>query len=95
MMCFYSRHRQNLKRWQHIEQLLADRSLKQTLDRAGYQKSYVPSNEEPSWYDTSQMRELLHKQLQLVPVSYDHQNQNQQGSAPTFSTATQTTTNVS
>lgn len=72
-MCIYARHRQNLKRWHHMEQILSDRTLQQTLRKfkqSQYQRSYVPSNDVQHWYDADQMRGIR-ALLPLVPVTND------------------------
>lgn len=77
-MCIYARHRQNKKRWYHMEQVLSDRALQQTLrqfSQSQYQRSYVPSNDVHHWYDADQMRGMR-ALLPLVPVTNDHLNPN-------------------
>lgn len=91
MICFYSRRRQNLKRWHHMEQLLAERSLRQTLEKGTiYQKSYVPSND---WYDANQIYSVQ-VPMSLVPVTNDHVNLNQ-NATNTLTSGTQTGAHVS
>lgn len=99
-MCFYARHRQNVKRWHHMEQVLSDRTLQQTLrkfNQSQHQRSWVPSND-VHWYDADQMRGIR-ALLPLVPVSNDHLNPNgHDTSSPIISAATaatQTTRKVS
>lgn len=94
MMCLYSRRRQNLKRWKHMEQLLIERSLQQSLSiySSIYQKSYVPSTAtsgQHNWYDADQMRGMR-ALMTLMPVINEHRNE-----ASTYTTATQTMTDVS
>lgn len=100
-MCIYARHRQNLKRWHHMEQILSDRTLQQTLRKfkqSQYQRSYVPSNDVQHWYDADQMRGIR-ALLPLVPVTNDHLNPNAHDTnSPITSAAaaaTQTTRKVS
>lgn len=98
MICFYSRRRQNMKRWYHIEQLLSERSLRQTLEKfnkSQYERSFVPSNDVQHWYDAEQMRGIR-ALMPLVPVTNDHLTQNNyEPNAFTAATATQTTNRVS
>lgn len=97
MICFYSRRRQNLKRWHHMEQLLHDRSLRQILEKFNkqsvHQKSCVPSNDEPNWYDANRIHGFR-ALMELVPVTNDHFNQSQNVTA-TLASATQTVHDVS
>lgn len=100
-MCIYARHRQNVKRWHHVEQILSDRSLQQTLrkfNHSQYQRSYVPSNDVHHWYDADQMRGLR-ALLPLVPVANDHLNPNALDTSSPIKlaaeAATQTTRRVS
>lgn len=80
MICLYSRRRQNMKRWHNIEQVLSDRTLRQTLEKfyqSQHQRSWVPTNDAHHWYDADQMRGLralrgLRQLLPLVPVTNDH-----------------------
>lgn len=77
-MCIYARHRQNVKRWYHMEQLLSDRALQQTLrqfSQSQHQRSYVPSNDIHHWYDADQIRGMR-VLLPLVPLANDHLNPN-------------------
>lgn len=101
MVCFYSRRRQNMKRWHHMEQILSDRTLRQTLEkfnRYQYQRSWVPSNDGHHWYDADQMRGLR-ALYSLVPVTNDHLIPNSIETSTPFASvaaaATQTTRNVS
>ncbi|XP_055318004.1 uncharacterized protein LOC129576660 [Sitodiplosis mosellana] len=90
MICFYSRRRQNLKRWHHMEQLLNERTLRQMLEKQSiYQRSFVPSNDEHHWYDANRIHRFR-ALMELVPVSNDHVNQNQLVTNNTLTSATQT-----
>lgn len=100
-MCIYARHRQNLKRWHHMEQILSDRTLQQTLEKfnqSQYQRSYVPSNDVHHWYDADQMRGMR-ALLPLVPVTNDHLKANghdiNSSITSAATAATQTTRKVS
>lgn len=95
MMCFYSRQRQNLKRWHHMEQMLCERTLRQTLEKFDrhykvHQKSFVPSNDQNHWIDSSHIHGIRGLKA-LMPVANDHfQPNNTQNN--TFTSATQTAT---
>lgn len=89
-----------MKRWNHLEQILSDRKLGQTLDkfnRSQYQRSFVPSNDVRNWYDSDQMSGIR-ALMPLLPVTNDHFTQDQYGSS-TFiasaATSKQATTRVS
>lgn len=101
MICFYSRRRQNIKRWHHIEQILSDRTLQQTLDRyyqTEHGRSWVPSNDDHHWYDADQMRGMR-ALLSVVPVTNEHLIPNTTETntplASVAAAATQTTRSVS
>lgn len=105
MMCFYSRQRQNMKRWHHMEQILNERTLKQTLEKFNrhyivHQRSFVPSNGQSQmakvschpqshWSDAAQMR-TISALMPLMPVANDHFNP-YKPDVNTFTSATQTT----
>lgn len=95
MICFYSRRRQNMKRWYHIDQILSDRTLRQTLEKfnkSQYERSFVPSNDVQHWYNADQIRGIR-ALLPLLPVTNDHLTQNQyETTAFTSATATATQT---
>lgn len=81
MLCFYTRRRQNLKRWHHMEQMLSERTLRQTLDKfnqSHFQRSFVPSNDVHHWYDADQMRGMR-ALMTLLPVTNDHLSSNSIG----------------
>lgn len=90
-----------MKRWHHVEQILTDRTLQQTLrqfNQSQYQRSYVPSNDVHHWYDADQMRGMR-ALLPLLPVTNDHLNPNaldiRSPVALAAEAATQTTREVS
>lgn len=95
MMCLYSRKRQNFKRWHHMEQMLCERTLRQTLDRhyKVHQKSFVPSNDQNHWIDSSHIHGIRGlKALMLVANDHLQPNILQDN---TFTSAPQTSTQVS
>lgn len=93
MMCFYSRRRQHLKQWNRMELLLNERSIRQSLEsKSIYQRSFVP-NDGNHWHHSEQMHQL-HALMPLVPVTYDHENQNHH-TTNTFTPITQAATDVS
>lgn len=100
MMCLYSRQRQNFKRWHHMEQMLCERTLQQTLKKfdlhnKGHQKSYVPSNDQNQWIDSSHVHGIkLHGLKALMLVANDHFLPNNLQDN-TFTSAPQTSPQVS
>lgn len=95
MMCFYSRRRQNLKRWCHMEQMLTQRSLQQKLEsRLFGHKSFVPSNDKHYRYDEKRRFDSW-MPLHMYHVTHDHFNQNQNAVTNKFTSSTQTAANVS
>lgn len=103
IICLYSRKRATFKRWTHLNEFLQDRSLRQAIQSASiHQRSYVPSNDENHWYRAyaEQIRNYdSFMPLKLVPVvnTIDDVKQNQHFDRDniTFTTATQTTEDVS
>lgn len=91
LICYYSRRRETLKDWYHIEKVLAERTLRQAIaanDQQKYgasfhQKSFVPSYDSQHWYDVDR-KQSSHK---LMHVTNDHSSSNE---SQTFSAATQT-----
>lgn len=83
-----------------MEQMLCERTLRQTLERfdrnyKGHQKSFVPSNDQNHWIDSSHVYAIkMHELEALMPVAHDHfQPNNLQNN--TFTAATQTSTQTS
>lgn len=92
LFCYYSRRRENLKDWYHIEKVLAERALRQSLaaneqqiyDASFHQKSFVPSYKSQRWYNGERTKQTSHK---LMHVTNDQSSSNE---SHTFSAATQT-----
>lgn len=91
MICMYARRRQNIKRWQHMEQILAERDYhRKNQLRSVYEKSYVPSG-------VNSLYRLFQEGFshELLSVTNDHkQNDQKQMIEERHTAGTQTVTEL-